>query len=166
MDILDREPRRFVSVSSHPHSGPHISTTYTILGSANVIHIFQNFLIATEFLMNHLPLASTIWLTFATTLVFCLLLYPLCLIFFLIIVFHLLLVLFGYSLSISLLSLMYLLSYIFSILDLYKVQLRFNSLQRFVDCFVTLCQSVVEMDRLAQLPTNNNPGTDTVNSTQ
>jgi hypothetical protein len=57
---------------------------------------------------------------------------------------------------------MYLLSYIFSILDLYKVQVRINSLQLFVDCFITLCQSVVETDRLAQLPKNNNPGNDIV----
>ena len=61
---------------------------------------------------------------------------------------------------------MFLLSCIFSNLDLYKVQFKFNSLQRFVDCFITLCQSVRDMDQLAQLPTNYNPGTDTVNSTQ
>jgi hypothetical protein len=56
--------------------------------------------------------------------------------------------------------------YIFSNLDLYKVQFKFNSLQRFVECFITLCQSMVDMDGLAQLPTNNKPGIDTVNSTQ
>jgi len=79
---------------------------------------------------------------------------------------HLLLVLFGYLLSISLLSLMYLLSYTFSILDLCKVQFRFNSFQHFADCFITLCQTVVLMERLAHLPTNNNPGTGVFNSTQ
>lgn len=125
-------------------------------------YIFQNFVIATGFLVKHLPLASTVWLPFAPTLVFCLFPNSLCVIFFLIILFNFLLVSLGYSLSISLLSLMYLLSYIFSILDLYKVQVRINSLQLFVDCFITLCQSVVETDRLAQLPKNNNPGNDIV----
>jgi len=86
--------------------------------------------------------------------------------FFLIILFHLLLVLFGYLLSISLLSSMYLLSYTFSIVDLFKIQFRFNSFQHFADYFSTLCQTVVVMDRLAQLPTNNNPETDIFNSTQ
>jgi hypothetical protein len=60
MDILDRETRSFVSVSFLSHAGPHISTTYTILGSGNVILIFQNFVIATGFLVKHLPLASTV----------------------------------------------------------------------------------------------------------